>query len=153
MSYEFSNTSQERLNTCHKDLISVLNLALKLSDIDFGVAQGERPVDEQREYFEAGKSKLNPDNPEHLKRAKHVVSEYREKAEAVDIYAWVNGANYEIHNMAYLAGVILTASKILRQMGVISHDIRWGGNWNENGEIITDQDFDDLVHFELVGNM
>lgn len=150
MSYEFSNTSQERLNTCHKDLIAVANLALKLSDVDFGIAEGQRPLSKQREYFEAGKSKLNPDNPEHLKRAKHVISEYRMNAEAFDIYAWINGANYETHNMAYLAGVILTASKILYQMEVITHKVRWGGNWNSNGEIITDQSFDDLVHFELI---
>jgi hypothetical protein len=28
--------------------------------------------------------------------------------------------------------------------------IRWGGNWDMDGEPITDQDFQDLVHFELI---
>jgi len=29
-------------------------------------------------------------------------------------------------------------------------DLRWGGNWDMDGEPITDQDFQDLVHFEEV---
>lgn len=29
-------------------------------------------------------------------------------------------------------------------------DIRWGGNWDMDGEPVTDQNFQDLVHFELV---
>jgi peptidoglycan L-alanyl-D-glutamate endopeptidase CwlK len=27
--------------------------------------------------------------------------------------------------------------------------LRWGGNWDRDGEPVTDQDFQDLVHFEL----
>ncbi len=29
-------------------------------------------------------------------------------------------------------------------------NIRWGGNWDQDGEPVTDQDFQDLMHYEIV---
>ena len=45
--------------------------------------------------------------------------------------------------LAYVAGRIIEMAK---QDGV---EIRWGGDWNRNGDL-TDQNFDDLFHLELV---
>jgi len=30
--------------------------------------------------------------------------------------------------------------------------IRWGGNWDMDGEPVTDQEFQDLVHYERGSN-
>ena len=43
-----------------------------------------------------------------------------------------------------LAGIILTCAV---KRGI---KIRWGGNWDMDSEPITDQDFQDLVHYERV---
>ena len=40
--------------------------------------------------------------------------------------------------------------KILKEEGIISHDIRWGFNWDRDGIIISDQNFQDGPHFELI---
>jgi peptidoglycan L-alanyl-D-glutamate endopeptidase CwlK len=45
--------------------------------------------------------------------------------------------------MCYLAGVIQCAAAEL------GYDLRWGGNWDGDGEIIKDQKFNDLPHFEI----
>jgi hypothetical protein len=63
---------------------------------------------------------------------------------AVDMYGWVDGKmNYSIPVMCYLAGII---ESVAAELG---YRVRWGGNWDGDGIIITDQNFDDLPHFEL----
>lgn len=130
--FKFSKTSRERLETCDGALIQVMEDALRASEVDFGIAEGHRSLERQAELFTQEKTTVL--------RSKHNET----PSQAVDIYAWVNGkANYETHNLAYIAGVV---HRVAYEYGL---NIRWGGNWNGNSEIITDQSFDDLVHFEL----
>lgn len=108
-----------------------------MSLIDFGIAEGYRTVERQQKLFKAGKSKINGID----RKGKHNY----EPSKAVDIYAWVNGStNYDTNVLCYIAGVIQTCGDLL------DIEIRWGGNWDSDGVIITDQSFDDLVHFELL---
>jgi hypothetical protein len=51
-------------------------------------------------------------------------------------------ASWNHYHCSVLAGLVLAAAK---ELGV---EIRWGGNWDMDYEPITDQDFQDLVHFE-----
>jgi len=44
---------------------------------------------------------------------------------------------------------VLGVAEALLQQGVISHRVRWGGDWDGDKDT-TDQRFNDLVHFELV---
>ena len=70
---------------------------------------------------------------------------------AFDIYAFVKGkANWERHNLCVVGGVIMGTAKALLDAGHIGHRLRWGGNWDMDGEILTDQQFDDMPHFELI---
>lgn len=154
--YKLGNTSNIRLNTCNDDIQLVIREAIKVSQIDFGVAQGERTIKQQQEYFDAvpPKTKINPKSyPTHealLAKAKHIVDgSIRIKADAVDIYAYVNNkASWKEEYLCYLGGVITSTAKRLFNEGKISKKIRWGGNWDNDGEIITDQSFQDLPHFE-----
>ena len=58
----------------------------------------------------------------------------------------INGKlSWEKEHCLVLAGMVLAIGKTL------GHSIRWGGNWDMDGEPITDQDFQDLVHFEYRG--
>jgi peptidoglycan L-alanyl-D-glutamate endopeptidase CwlK len=144
--YKLSKTSQSRLDTCDDYIVKVIEKAIELSPIDFGVAQGSRTIAQQRQYFNDGKSKINPDNYDVdvlPQKAKHIVTADYPKAGAVDIYGYVNGATWDAKVLCHIAGVIMAVDKMYENR------LRWGGNWDGDGEIITDQTFQDLPHFEL----
>lgn len=141
--HQFSRKSKKEIKSCHDDLGVILNTAIKVSYIDFGVSQGHRTLEQQREFYKRGLSKIDGLNS----LSKHNYS----PSMAVDIYGYVNGKiSYDYNDMCYLAGVITSCAKILKNSGVIKHNIRWGGNWDMDGVIIKDQSFQDLCHFELV---
>ena len=112
-------------------LVNVLNEVVKYFDIT--IIEGLRSQERQNELVAQGKSKT--------KFGKHV------QGKAVDI------APYPIDwdsrdDFHYLGGFVLgVASK----MGI---DIRWGGDWSDsslskNARTTKDNNFDDLVHFEI----
>lgn len=141
--YSFGRTSKERLYTCHPDIVKILEEAIQLSSVDFGVAEGHRSIALQNKYFIEGKSETDGLR----KKGKHNYV----PSLAVDVYAWVNGkAMWDVPHLSYIAGVIQTVATIMLQNGEIRHRLRWGGNWDMDGEIITDQTFIDCPHFELV---
>lgn len=155
--YQFGKTSKERLDTCQKDMVSIMELAISRSSIDFGIAQGARTWQQQLDYFEQGKSKLDPRLSQNKERAKHVTGNgWRELSEAVDIYIYHPDYEtrrklaYDIPSLAYVAGVVQSCARELFECGEVAHIIRWGGNWDRDGVILQDQSFDDMPHFELI---
>ena len=143
MEYKFGKTSQIRLNTTHKDLQTIMHYAIQRSEIDFGIAEGYRSLARQQVLFKEGKTKIDGIT----KTGKHNIF----PSMAVDIYAYYdNKAQWDKESLIFIAGVIHTAAKILLNMGLIEHKIRWGGNWDMDGKIIKDQSFIDLPHFELI---
>jgi len=105
-----------------------MNRAIRVTEIDFGIAEGHRTTEKQLEYFKAGKSRID---------GIKVVGKHNYKpSRAVDIYAYVNGkADYSEHSMMYLAELILSIA------GEMSIRVQWGGNWKT---------FIDMPHFELI---
>ncbi|MGB0367937.1 MAG: hypothetical protein ACPGD8_00945 [Flavobacteriales bacterium] len=153
---QFGSTSKERLNTCQQDLVKIFELAITRSNIDFGISQGARTWEQQLDYFQQGKSKLDPRLSQNKTRAKHVTGNgWRELSEAVDIYIYHPDYEtrkklaYDIPSLAYVAGVVQSCAKELLVNGEITHIVRWGGNWDMDGIILKDQSFDDMPHFEL----
>jgi peptidoglycan L-alanyl-D-glutamate endopeptidase CwlK len=143
MKYKFSTTAASRLATCHSDLQKIMNLAIELTDMDFGIAEGHRSIERQQQMYKDGKSKIDGIT----RKGKHNYS----PSLAVDIYAFVNGkASWAVADLMFLNGIITAAAKILKAQGEITHDIRLGANWDRDGEFLTDQSFDDLPHIELV---
>ncbi len=145
---KFSNTSKSRLITCDPYLVEVLSRAIEITPIDFGVAQGARTIEDQQKYYDEGKSKINPKKyktSELPLKAKHIVDHNYPLSGAVDIYAYIpgKGASWDKSHLCLLAGVILSIDKSME------NKLRWGGNWDMDGEIISDQNFQDLPHFEL----
>ena len=62
---------------------------------------------------------------------------------AMDCVPIINGgASWNKVHCVALSGLILAAGK---EEGI---NLRWGGNWDMDSEPITDQDFQDLVHYE-----
>jgi peptidoglycan LD-endopeptidase CwlK len=148
MSFTFGARSEAGLATCDPQLVKVMREALRLSDVDFGVVQGSRTIEQQRDYFRKGNSKVNPDayignRPKLYAAAKHITGPGMPFSRACDII--VSGKkSYDIPTSCYIAGVVLTCAK---NMGV---PMRSGINWDQDSEILTDQTLIDAVHFELV---
>ena len=143
MSFKFGNTSEERLNTCHPDLIVIMNTAISISDVDFGIAEGYRSIEKQKQYFSEGKSKIDG--------VTNIGKHNYKPSFACDIYAYLNGkALWDNETITYLSGIIRATSEILFKTGKIKHKIRWGGNWDMDGTILIDQSFNDRPHFELI---
>jgi peptidoglycan L-alanyl-D-glutamate endopeptidase CwlK len=127
----FGKRSRNRLKGVDAKLQNVLNEVVKYFDIT--VIEGVRSQKRQNELVAQGKSKT--------KFGKHV------QGRAVDI------APYPIDwksrdDFHYLGGFVLG---IAASQGV---DVRWGGDWNgsslkESARTTKDNNFDDLVHFEL----
>ena len=128
----FGKRSKERLKGVDAKLQNVLNEVVKYFDIT--VIEGLRSQERQNELVAQGKSKT--------KFGKHV------EGKAVDIspYPIDWKARDDFH---YLGGFMLGMAA---SMGI---KIRWGGDWNASslfkGQRTTkDNNFDDLVHFEIL---
>jgi peptidoglycan L-alanyl-D-glutamate endopeptidase CwlK len=134
--YHLGKESKSRLSTCCPELKSLVELAIAVSPIDFVVIEGHRDYDRQEQLFSEGKTKV------HYPYSKHNPI----PSEAVDLGPYVNGnLSWDFNHCCVLAGAVLAVAEMT---GI---KIRWGGNWDMDGEPITDQDFQDLVHFEKVG--
>jgi len=129
---KFGKRSKERLRGVDAKLQNVLNEVCKYFDIT--VIEGVRSQERQDELVSQGKSKT--------KFGKHV------QGKAVDIapYPIDWRARDDFH---LLGGFVLGVAS---QMDV---KIRWGGDWDSSslfqGKRTTkDNNFDDLVHFEIL---
>ena len=122
----FGSRSRRRLKGVDTKLVNVLNETIKLMDIT--VIEGVRSKDRQAELLEKGATKV--------KYSKHM------EGKAVDIapypIQWKDRERFH-----YMGGII---RGVASQMGV---KVRGGGDWDSDGEI-KDNNFDDLVHIELV---
>lgn len=107
-----------------------------LSEVaDISLISGHRGKEEQNKLFRERKSKLE------FPQSKH--NQYPSLAVDFQPYPY---PKYNPKLWAALAYVAAHAIKIGQEEGVC---IRWGGDWNRNGDL-TDQNFDDLFHLEIV---
>ncbi len=136
--YSFGERSISHLSKIINPLHTAASIALGYGIMDFAVIESVRLKEEQNRLYLLGKSKVQwPDGA-------HNVLKAGEKARAFDAAPWVNGdISWRKEHCLVLAGIILAAGR------AIDYDIRWGGNWDMDGEPITDQDFQDLVHYEI----
>jgi len=148
MAFSFGERSLQKLSTCHPDLQKIMRLAIKRSDVDFGITEGHRSVERQKQLYDEGKSKIDGIT----RKGKHNYS----PSLAVDIYIYHPDLEtrrklaYDKVHLAYVGGIISTCAKELYERGEVSHVIRSGYNWDSDGIIDFDQSFDDYPHHELV---
>lgn len=130
----FSDQSNEKLDACHPLLQELFRAVVK--DDDCTIIEGHRNCPTQNRYFKEGRSKVT------WPKSRHNVL----PAEAVDVAPYVKGkVSYDTGQCRYFAGKVMAKA---RQLGI---RLRWGGDWNQDGDI-TDQTFNDLVHFELIND-
>lgn len=127
--YSFGKTSKEKLNTCDLRIQEIMNEVIKL--IDVTVIQGHRTEEEQNKYYEEGNSKVRYPNSKHNSIP----------SKAIDIAPFPIDWN-DINRFYYMAGLVMG---IAHAKG---YKLRYGGDWNRNG-VLSDQTFNDLVHFEI----
>lgn len=124
---KFSPRSQRELSTCHWKLQAILWDAIEI--VDFTVLEGHRSPEKQREAYDKGFSKVLEGTHNVLPSCGVDVAPY-----PLD---WADERRFYL-----LAGVILV---IAYERGI---KIRWGGDWDSDGDL-TDQTFNDIGHFEL----
>lgn len=157
MAFQFGQRSKEKLETLHPDLQKTLLMAISVSQVDFGIAEGHRSVEKQQEYYAIGRTTQLDKSPITnidgvTKKGKH---NYKPSL-AVDIFVWHDNQSmrrkiaYDPVHLGYLAGVILTCAEFLKKKGEITNTIRWGNNWDMDGVIAYDQNLDDAPHFEII---
>ena len=144
----FSEKSLAQLATVESELRRVVMRARSWSKVPFEVSQGARTIEQQRQYFKEGKSKVNPDayvSKEALyAAAKHVTGPGAPLSRAVDVFVpGQEGGAYDKHALCYIAGVMDAAAVSL---GV---RIRWGGDFDRDAKLLEAGTFHDLPHFEL----
>ncbi len=117
---QFSPTSQERLATCHPDLIRLFNTVITLTDCS--IICGHRDEAAQTAAYELGMSKLKWPN------SKHNYTPSR----ATDVVPYpLNWQDLEAFKR--LALVVKNAAT---NLGIL---IEWGGDWT----------FRDMPHYQL----
>jgi len=102
---------------------------------DISLTSGHRDCAEQNGYFEIGVSTLRWPDSKHNKLPSLAVDFQPYPYPDTETKLW--GA------LGYIAG---RAYEIAADMNI---KIRWGGDWDGDGDL-TDQDFDDLFHLEIV---
>ena len=145
----FSLKSKEKLATCDSRIIMVCSQVIQV--MDFTVIFGHRSVEEQQRLYAKGRKKEGNEwtvvDPSKIvtkidgvnKKSMH---NYNPSA-AIDIAPWPVDWGDE-KRFYLLAGHMLMAAYKL------NITLRWGGDWDRDYDL-SDQKFNDLGHFEVVG--
>ena len=119
--FKLSRRSLERMQGVHPDLVKVVLLAIQLTEVDFGITEGVRTIEKQREYYAKGASKTM--NSRHL------------TGHAIDLAAYIGSEvcwDWPLYHKL--------ADAMKRAANSLNVPIVWGGDWKS---------FKDGPHFEL----
>lgn len=127
--------------TCHLDLQLIFNEVIK--SIDCSVFCGYRCEAEQQKAFINELSQVEFPNSKHNTFPSMAI-------DAGPYFAELKNTDWEdAKAFAVFAGYVMRVTEELFQKGLITHRIRWGGDWDGDGRT-SDQTFNDLPHFELI---
>jgi len=109
--YELSQRSLSRLDGVDERLVKVVCAAIKLSNVDFGVSEGLRTEERQKELVSKGASKTM--------KSKHL------EGRAVDLVGYIGGSvSWEVTTYDDIADAVKMAAQA---EGV---QVRWGAAWH-----------------------
>lgn len=135
--FRFSTTSEKRLAYVAPIILQILDDALEISKVDFGIPEfgGLRSAKEQNHLYKRGVSKC--DGYEKLS--------YHQSGKAIDFYAFVDGkASWQGDHLAMVACAILQAAT------KYNVEAKWGGLWKAGSEKNGVQYGWDAGHIEFI---
>ena len=110
MAYKLSTRSQERLMGIEPELKEVVYEAIKVTKIDFGVIEGLRTEEKQKQLVESGASQTM--------KSKHL------EGRAVDLMAYIGGrGSWELNVYDEIADAMKEAAT------KVEVAVRWGAAW------------------------
>ena len=117
MAFNLSSRSRGKLEGVHPDMVGVVERAIELTKIDFGVTYGVRTVEEQEKLVAAGRSQTM--------KSKHLIQDSG-YSHAVDVVAY-DGSDvvWEINVYDDICDAFKQAAE---EKGVA---IKWGAAWSE----------------------
>jgi len=122
MGFRLSQRSMDRLEGVHPDMTAVVERAIQLTGVDFGVTQGVRTLDEQKANVAAGRSQTMA--------SKHLLQDDG-FSHAVDVVAYVGpDVSWELNVYDDICDAFKEAAK------EVGCSIKWGAAWSE-GDIRT----------------
>lgn len=133
---KFSQESFSKLSTCHIELQTLFYEVIR--HFDCQVLEGYRNEQDQDAAFAAGNTKLRWPNGKHN----------HQPSMAVDVAPYPVDWN-NTKRFYWFGGYVMGIAQRLKDEGKMTYSVRFGGDWDSDKDI-TDQTFNDLVHFELV---
>ena len=122
MTFRLSQRSIDRLEGVHPDMTAVVERAIQLTEVDFGVTQGVRTLEEQKANVAAGRSQTMA--------SKHLLQDDG-FSHAVDVVAYVGpDVSWELNLYDDICDAFKQAAE---EVGCA---IQWGAAWSE-GDIRT----------------
>ena len=118
MAFSLSSRSRGKLEGVHPDMVAVVERAIGLTKVDFGVTYGVRTLEEQKRLYESGRSQTM--------NSKHLLQDDTSYSHAVDVVAY-DGSDvvWEINVYDDICDAFKQAAE---EKGVA---IKWGAAWSE----------------------
>lgn len=117
MSFKLSQNSKAKLQGVHPQLIAVVERAIELTDVDFGVTYGVRTYAEQEQLYAQGRSQTM--------KSKHLI-QADGYSHAVDLVAYFGSdISWELNVYDNICDAMKQAAK---EVGL---PVKWGAAWSE----------------------
>lgn len=157
--HKFGAGSTKQFETLHSDLQTILAWGIKHCLVDFSLVEGHRPPEKQFEYYKKGrefkngrwvvvnqKAVITNVDGYHTKGKHNLLPSH-----AVDFCAYVPDKpklDWDAVHLTYIAATLVYIADQLYDDGVIQHKLRWGGNWDKDGDL-ADNKLYDRPHVEI----
>ena len=116
MPFKLSQRSLNKLEGVHPDLVAVVQRAIELTDVDFGVTYGVRTVEEQEKLVAQGRSQTM--------KSKHLIQPDG-YSHAVDLVAYFGSdISWELNVYDNIADAMAEAAN---EVGI---PLKWGAAWS-----------------------
>ena len=117
MAFKLSSRSKKKLDGVHPDMVAVVERAIELTDVDFGVTYGVRTLAEQKKLVASGRSQTM--------KSKHLIQDSG-YSHAVDVVA------YDGKDVVWEINVYDNICDAFKQAAIEKGvAIKWGAAWSE----------------------
>ena len=117
MAFKLSSRSKKKLDGVHPDMVAVVERAIELTDVDFGVTYGVRTLAEQKKLVASGRSQTM--------KSKHLIQDSG-YSHAVDVVA------YDGKDVVWEINVYDNICDAFKQAAIEKGvAVKWGAAWSE----------------------